>query len=112
MTSASGKAAVVAVFVLNGICPTVVEGIDKDLPDTEKVLNVIQRGSLRAERVRRRSSSWVGAQPGLKRDWIRNSNGECGVIAEADYSADLVAKVNAQPGAVVRAERQTVVGER
>jgi hypothetical protein len=54
----------------------------------------------------------VGAQPGLKRDWIRNSNGECGVIAEADYSADLVAKVNAQPGAVVRAERQTVVGER
>jgi len=44
MTSASGKAAVVAVFVLNGIYPTVVEGIDKDLPDTEKVLNVIQRG--------------------------------------------------------------------
>jgi len=45
MTSASGKAAVVAVFVLNDIYPTVVEGIDKDLPDTEKVLNVIQRGS-------------------------------------------------------------------
>ena len=45
MTSASGKAAVVAVFVLNGIYPTGVEGIDKDLPDTEKVLNVIPRGS-------------------------------------------------------------------
>ena len=45
MTSASGKAAVVAVFVLNGIYPTVVEGIDKDLPDAEKVLNVIPRAS-------------------------------------------------------------------
>ena len=45
MTSASGKAAVVAVFVLNGIYPTGVAGIDKDLPDTEKVLNVIQRAS-------------------------------------------------------------------
>ena len=35
----------VAVFVLNGIYPTGVEGIDKDLPDAEKVLNVIPRAS-------------------------------------------------------------------
>jgi serine-type D-Ala-D-Ala carboxypeptidase/endopeptidase (penicillin-binding protein 4) len=45
MTTASGKDAVVAVYALNGIYPTVVEGLDKDLPDTEKVLNQMQRAS-------------------------------------------------------------------
>jgi serine-type D-Ala-D-Ala carboxypeptidase/endopeptidase (penicillin-binding protein 4) len=43
MTTASGKDAVVAVYALNGIYPTVNEGLDKDLPDTEKVLNQMQR---------------------------------------------------------------------
>jgi D-alanyl-D-alanine carboxypeptidase/D-alanyl-D-alanine-endopeptidase (penicillin-binding protein 4) len=45
MTTASGKDAVVAVYALNGIYPTVIEGVDKDLPDTEKVLNQMQRSS-------------------------------------------------------------------
>lgn len=45
MTTASGKDAVVAVFALNGTYPTIAEGIDKDLPDTEKVLNVMRRSS-------------------------------------------------------------------
>ena len=45
LTTASGKDAVVAVYALNGVYPTVGEGIDKDLPDTEKVLNQMQRAS-------------------------------------------------------------------
>jgi len=45
MTTASGKDAVVAVYALNGTYPTVAEGLDKDLPDTEKVLNQMRRFS-------------------------------------------------------------------
>jgi D-alanyl-D-alanine carboxypeptidase/D-alanyl-D-alanine-endopeptidase (penicillin-binding protein 4) len=45
MSTASGKDAVVAIYALNGTYPTVMEGLDKDLPDTEKVLNQIQRSS-------------------------------------------------------------------
>ena len=45
MTTASGKDAVVAVFALNGTYPTVRVGLDEDLPDTEKVLNVMRRSS-------------------------------------------------------------------
>jgi D-alanyl-D-alanine carboxypeptidase/D-alanyl-D-alanine-endopeptidase (penicillin-binding protein 4) len=45
MTTASGKDAVVAIYALNGTYPTVMEGVDKDLPNTEKVLNQMQRSS-------------------------------------------------------------------
>jgi D-alanyl-D-alanine carboxypeptidase/D-alanyl-D-alanine-endopeptidase (penicillin-binding protein 4) len=45
MTTASGKDAVVAVYALNGTYPTVMEGLEEDLPDTEKVLNQMQRSS-------------------------------------------------------------------
>jgi serine-type D-Ala-D-Ala carboxypeptidase/endopeptidase (penicillin-binding protein 4) len=45
MTTASGKDTVVAVYALNGTYPTVSEGVDKDLPDTEKVLNQMRRSS-------------------------------------------------------------------
>ncbi len=43
LTTASGKEAVVAVYALNGTYSTVAEGLDRDLPNTEKVLNQIQR---------------------------------------------------------------------
>jgi D-alanyl-D-alanine carboxypeptidase/D-alanyl-D-alanine-endopeptidase (penicillin-binding protein 4) len=45
MTTASGKEAVVAVYALNGTYRTVAEGLDQDLPNTEKVLNQIRRAS-------------------------------------------------------------------
>jgi hypothetical protein len=45
MTTASGKDAVVAIYALNGTYPTVMEGVDQDLPNTEKVLNQIQRSN-------------------------------------------------------------------
>ncbi|WP_297732741.1 D-alanyl-D-alanine carboxypeptidase [Mycobacterium sp.] len=45
MTTASGKDAVVAVYALNGTYRTVSEGLDEDLPNTEKVLNQMQRVS-------------------------------------------------------------------
>ena len=45
MTTASGKDAVVAVFALNGIYPSVVAGIDKDMAATEKMLNVMRSAS-------------------------------------------------------------------
>jgi hypothetical protein len=45
MTTASGKDAVVAVYALNATYRTVTEGLDEDLPNTEKVLNQMQRVS-------------------------------------------------------------------
>jgi D-alanyl-D-alanine carboxypeptidase/D-alanyl-D-alanine-endopeptidase (penicillin-binding protein 4) len=45
MTTASGKEAVVAVYALNATYSTVAEGLDRDLPNTEKVLNQMQRAS-------------------------------------------------------------------
>ncbi|OSC39881.1 hypothetical protein B8W66_15425 [Mycobacterium decipiens] len=45
LMTASGKEAVVAVYALNGTYPTVAEGLDRDLSNTEKVLNQIQRSS-------------------------------------------------------------------
>lgn len=45
MTTASGKDLVVAVYALNGTYSTVAEGLDQDLPNTEKVLNQFQRAS-------------------------------------------------------------------
>ncbi|MCV7076256.1 D-alanyl-D-alanine carboxypeptidase/D-alanyl-D-alanine endopeptidase [Mycobacterium szulgai] len=43
LTTASGKDAVVAVYALNATYSTVAEGLDQDLPNTEKVLNQFQR---------------------------------------------------------------------
>jgi serine-type D-Ala-D-Ala carboxypeptidase/endopeptidase (penicillin-binding protein 4) len=45
LTTASGKDAVVALYALNGTYSTVADGVDQDLPNTEKVLNQIQRSS-------------------------------------------------------------------
>ena len=45
MSTVSGKDAVVAIYALNGTYPTVMDGLDKDLPDTEKVLDQMQRSS-------------------------------------------------------------------
>jgi hypothetical protein len=45
MTTASGKDAVVAISARNGTYPAVMEELDKDLPNTEKVLNQMQRSS-------------------------------------------------------------------
>ncbi len=45
MTTASGKDTVVALYALNGTYRTVADGVDQDLPNTEKVLNQIQRAS-------------------------------------------------------------------
>ena len=47
MTTASGRNAVVAVYALNGIYPTIADGVGAggDLPNTEKVLSIIQSGS-------------------------------------------------------------------
>jgi D-alanyl-D-alanine carboxypeptidase/D-alanyl-D-alanine-endopeptidase (penicillin-binding protein 4) len=45
MKTASGKDAVVALYALNATYPTVEEGLDKDLPDTEKVLRHMQSAS-------------------------------------------------------------------
>ena len=43
---------------------------------------------------------------------IGDGDGQRGVVAEADDTLDLVAEVDAQPCVRVRAERQTIVGER
>jgi serine-type D-Ala-D-Ala carboxypeptidase/endopeptidase (penicillin-binding protein 4) len=45
MTTASGKEVVVALYALNATYRTVADGVDQDLPNTEKVLNQIQRAS-------------------------------------------------------------------
>jgi D-alanyl-D-alanine carboxypeptidase/D-alanyl-D-alanine-endopeptidase (penicillin-binding protein 4) len=44
MTTASGKKVAVAVYAINGVYPSVAEGITKDLPNTEEVLKQMQRG--------------------------------------------------------------------
>ena len=45
MTTASGMEVVVALYALNATYRTVADGVDQDLPNTEKVLNQIQRAS-------------------------------------------------------------------
>jgi D-alanyl-D-alanine carboxypeptidase/D-alanyl-D-alanine-endopeptidase (penicillin-binding protein 4) len=45
MTTAGGKDVVVAVYALNGTYPSVAEGVNQDLPDTERVLIQMQRAS-------------------------------------------------------------------
>jgi D-alanyl-D-alanine carboxypeptidase/D-alanyl-D-alanine-endopeptidase (penicillin-binding protein 4) len=47
MTTAGGRELIVALYALNGIYPTVAEGLgaDGDLPGTEKVLSIIQAGN-------------------------------------------------------------------
>jgi D-alanyl-D-alanine carboxypeptidase/D-alanyl-D-alanine-endopeptidase (penicillin-binding protein 4) len=45
LSTASGRDTVVAIYAINATYPSVREGLDKDLPNTEKVLKGIQRAS-------------------------------------------------------------------
>jgi D-alanyl-D-alanine carboxypeptidase/D-alanyl-D-alanine-endopeptidase (penicillin-binding protein 4) len=45
LTTAGGKETVVALFALNGTYTTVLDGLNNDLPNTEKVLNLLRAAS-------------------------------------------------------------------